>query len=175
MTNPAIRFIILRRLVRKVIIVSVAVAERAARTKRGKPMPIPKNRKRSIFSKNPAVDIVLEKRAAINKGLQGTTMAPKKKPKKKALNQGFLVMGACALGSSLPTSTLNTSSKLMTSRIPKAIGDTMLITLVNDTWSTVVKINPRMTINRMTPVVMIMPKKIMVVRPGSFPESWLVR
>lgn len=168
---PAIRLIILLFLVRKLIIASVAAEEIAAKTNRGKPIPMPKNRKRSTFSRKPVADMALVKRAAINSGLQGTTMAPKKKPNKKALAQGFLAIGVRALGRNLPTSTLKISKRLMTSNIPKAMGDTMPIILVNDTSRMVVKINPSSSINRMTPEVMTSPNKVIVALPGSLSAS----
>ena len=91
---PTVRFIFLLCAVKKLIMASVAVVEIAAKTRRGKPMPRPKNRKRSIFSRKLRADMVLVKRAAIKSGLQGTTIAPKKKPNRKALAQGFRVIGA---------------------------------------------------------------------------------
>jgi len=154
---------------------SVAVEEIAAKTSRGKPMPMPKKRKRSIFSKKPIADMVLVKRAAIKRGLQGTTMAPKKKPNMKALIQGLRAVGVCALGKNFPTSTLNINSKLITSSTPKAIGDTMPMIFVSDAFSILVKISPSMNMNRIAPEVIIRPKKKMVVLRGSFSDSWLVR
>ncbi len=90
---PTMRFIALRCLVRKSITASLAAEEIAAKTSKGKPMPIPKNTNCSTFITKLVVDMVLVKRAAMKRGLHGTTMAPKKKPKVKALSQGFLVTG----------------------------------------------------------------------------------
>ncbi len=92
MNSPATRFITLLYLLRKPIMVSAAAVETAAKTNKGNPIPMPKNRNRSMFSRK-AVETVLVKRAAIKRGLQGTTIAPKKKPKRKALAQGFLETG----------------------------------------------------------------------------------
>jgi len=75
------------------IIASVAALEIAANTNKGKPMPMPKNRRRSTFSRKLKADMVLVKKAAINRGLHGTTIAPKKNPNMKALTQGFLAVG----------------------------------------------------------------------------------
>lgn len=58
--------------------------------RRGKPIPKPKNKKFIILEAKFEKRTALAKKAAINNGLQGITIAPKKKPKTKALTKGFL-------------------------------------------------------------------------------------
>ena len=86
---PAMRFSHLPCFVRKFIIVSVAVEETPANTNKGKPTPTPKNRNRKIFCTKSTVDTALANKMAINPGLHGTTIAPKKNPYRNALIQGF--------------------------------------------------------------------------------------
>ena len=54
--------------------------ETAENTSKGKPIPKPKNKKLSIFEMKFVLSAVFVKRIAMNKGLHGTTIAPKKKP-----------------------------------------------------------------------------------------------
>ena len=115
--------------------------------------------------------MVLVKRAAINRGLQGTTIAPKKKPYVRELTQGLLVMGARPFGRNLPISTLKINSKLIMNSMPKATGDTIAMTLVSDTSRTVVNISPSNIINRITPEVITKPNRKMVFLLASFPDS----
>ena len=89
MTSPAMRFTHLPCFVRKFMIVSVAVEETPANTNNGKPTPTPKNRNRKIFCTKSRVDTALANKMAINPGLHGTTIAPKKNPYRNALTQGF--------------------------------------------------------------------------------------
>ena len=149
---------------------SVAVVEIAAKTNKGKPMPMPKNKNCRIFSRKPMADAVRVKRTAINNGLHGTTIAPKKKPNVKALTQGFLARGVRALGRNLPTSTLKINSRLMMSNMPKAMGETMPMTLVSDTSKMVVNTIPSKIIKIITPAVITSPNRTMVSLPVSFPD-----
>ena len=159
------RFTHLPCFVRKFIIESVAAEEAPASTNRGKPTPTPKNRKRKTFCTKSRVDTALANRMAINPGLHGTTIAPKKKPYRNALTHGFRAMGARPFGRNLQISIstpvtsdlmpVTISIKLMTSKIPKAIGETTWTTLVKETSNSVVKTSPSRNINSMTPVVII--------------------
>jgi hypothetical protein len=103
----------------------------------------------------------------MNKGLHGTTIAPKKKPFMNPLPRGLLTIGTRILGRSFPTSIFTRSSKLITINIPKATGDTTSITLVSDTCRTVVNKRPSSNINRITPEVIIRPNRAMVRRCDS--------
>ena len=107
--------------------------ENKEKTRRGKAIPVPKKRKLTIFSKKVTVDKVLTKRAAINNGLQGITIAPKKKPNMKELKRGFLVIGILTLGINSPKSILNIKRRLIMVSIPKAIGETTPITFDKET------------------------------------------
>ncbi len=89
MMMPAVRLTHLPCFVRKFIIVAVAVEETPANTNNGKPTPIPKNRNRKIFCAKSTVDTALANKMALNPGLHGTTIAPKKNPYRNALTQGF--------------------------------------------------------------------------------------
>ena len=141
----------------------------------GKPIPIPKNKKRRIFPRKSIVDIVLVKRTAMNRGLQGITIAPKKKPNNNALSIGFLAAGVWVLGINLPMSILNISNKLIIISMPNAIGEIISITLVRDTFKIVVKISPNNVMNRTTPKVTIDPNNAIVFLLCSFPDNWFDR
>jgi hypothetical protein len=105
-----------------------------------------------MFSRKSTVASVLVNRTAIKAGLQGTTMAPKKKPKEKALIQGFFCpVDIFTFGMYLPKSTLNIIRRLIIRRMPKAIGDITPITFVKETCRTVVNIIPRKNMNKITP------------------------
>ncbi len=134
-------------------------------------MPIPNIMKRRTFSTNPMVDIVLVNSTAINGGLHGTTIAPKKNPKTKALSKGLVPRGASVLGRYLPTSISTINSMLIIINIPKAMGDTISITLVKATCRMVVKINPSSSMKTTIPAVMISPNIAMVFLFASFPDS----
>lgn len=79
------------------------------------------------------------------------------------------------MGKNLPISTLRINSKPIISNMPKAMGETIPITLVRETSKMVVNINPSNSINRITPENMVRPKRKMVYLPTFFPESWLER
>jgi hypothetical protein len=72
-------------------------------------------------------------KAAINAGLQGITIAPKKNPKTKALRKGLLRIGALTFfGIILLKSKSRIRKMLMIDRIPNAIGEITPITFVNE-------------------------------------------
>ena len=60
-------------------------------TNNGDPRPIPKERKLNMLEKKSPNKRALAKNVAMNAGLQGRTIAPKKKPKIKALFRGLLL------------------------------------------------------------------------------------
>ncbi len=68
--------------------------ETTERTNNGKPIPNPKNKKFDILAKKFVTKSARVKNAAINAGLQGMTIAPKKNPNINALSNGFLAVGA---------------------------------------------------------------------------------
>lgn len=159
---PDNTFIVLLYRVRYLINVILAAVETSENINKGKAIPMPKDRKFSTLPRKLTADIVLAKRAAINKGLQGTAMAPKKKPYAKVIKSGFLATGAWTVGRNLLISILKINNKLMIINMPNAAGDTTPITLVSDTCRTVVNINPSKTMNKITPEVTINPKKAIV-------------
>jgi len=77
-----------------------------------------------------AVDILKLKSPISGAGLQGSTIRPKNKPKRKALNVGLPVIGECHWPKNLVKSTLNIRSKLTRASTLNAIGEAILITLV---------------------------------------------
>lgn len=103
--------------------------------------------------------IVFVKSAAMNNGLHGMTIAPKKNPNRSALKKGFLTAGVWNFGRNLPMSILKISSILIIASIVNAIGDTIPITLFRESCKNVVNINPSKNINKITPKVMIIPNK----------------
>jgi len=123
----------------------------AENTKRGNANPIPNERKLRIFATALVINADFANKAAINAGLHGTTIAPRKKPYTKALASGFLVSGTFTFGANLPISISNIKIKLIIARTPNAIGDTTPITVVNDICKKVVNTRPRRSINKMTP------------------------
>ena len=149
--------------------------EISEKTRSGKAIPTPKNRKRRRFPRKSIVDTVLVKRTAMNRGLQGITIAPKKKPNNNALSIGFLAAGVWVLGMNLPMSMLNISSKLIITSMPKAIGEIISITLVRETFKIVVKTSPNNVMNRTTPKVTINPNNAIVFLLCSFPDNWFDR
>ena len=84
-------------------------------------------------------------------GLQGITIAPKKKPKRKAFNSGLFEVGTFILGKNLLKSILKINNNPMMASIKNAIGDITPITLVNETCKMVVNIKPNKNINKITP------------------------
>ncbi|MCK5660025.1 MAG: hypothetical protein KAH86_01600 [Methanosarcinales archaeon] len=141
--------------------------------RRGDAIPAPKNTKRKILPTKSMVevDIVLVKRTAIKSGLQGNTIAPKKKPKRNALIIGFLTTGALVFGRNFPKSILNISNKLIIINMPKAMGEIISITAVRETFNIVVKISPNNSMNEITPNDTSNPNSAIVFLSCSFPDS----
>ncbi len=140
-------------------------------TSNGKAIPMPKNKKFRIFARKLIVDNVLVNKAAMNNGLHGITIAPKKKPNVNELTTGFFTAGVCIFGRNLPVSISNIKNKLIISNMLNAIGEIIPITLVSDTCSIVVNNSPISTINRITPLEIITPKKAILVLSDPFPDS----
>lgn len=151
------------------------VAEMAEKINSGKPIPMPKARKFRIFRKKFMLDMVFVNSTAMNSGLHGTTMAPKKKPYMNARRRGFPATGTRALGRYLPTSTSNINSKLMTINIINATGETIPITLVSDASRKVVNTNPSRNMNNITPDAIIRPNLTSNFLSGSLPGNWVER
>lgn len=126
--------------------------ERADNTNKGIDIPTPNAIKLKKLDVNEVIVSALEKRAAIKSGLHGIIIAPKKKPNRNALNLGFLDVGVWKLGKNLLSSILNINIKLISPRIPNAIGDTIPITFVREDCRIVVNTSPRIIINEITPV-----------------------
>ena len=123
----------------------------------GKDMPIPNAIKFSILTKNSITANALAKRAAINDGLHGITIAPKKNPNTNIPNREFLTFGVLTFGKYLPTSIFNINNMLIINNIKNAIGDIIPIIFVKDTCKNVVNINPNKNINVIMPRVIINP------------------
>ena len=175
MINPAIKLIDLLFLVKNPITDSLHWAEIIEKASRGRAIPIPKNMKLNRFVTKPIVDVLIANKTINDAGLQGKTIAPKKKPKIKDVANGFFVTGARnCLGNNLEKSKLNIRNKLTIAKIPKAIGDIIPITLVREACRNFVNINPIRNMEDMTPEVTINPKRIKVFF-DSFPENWLDR
>ncbi len=136
---------------------------------------MPKNMNFKIFVMKFTLRLVTVKRAAINKGLQGTTIAPKKKPNINAPYKGFLATGACTFGRNLPTSISNINKMLIINNTVKAKGETTPMTFVKDICKNVVNINPSNIMNKMTPEDIIRPKRISSFLFDSFEDSILER
>ena len=134
-------------------------------------MPIPKNMKLNKFAIKPIVEVLIANKTINEAGLHGRTMAPKKNPNPNELKKGFLAVGDFIWGKSREKSKLNIKNKLTIAKIPKAIGETIPITLVKDTCKNFVKINPTKNIELITPKATIIPKRIIVLF-DSFLETW---
>ena len=138
-------------LVAKFIIDWLHFEETSEKNKRGNPRPIPKKTKFNIVLKKFENNKDLAKNAEINAGLQGITIAPKKNPYNKAFITGLFAVGVFGFGINLEKSTLNINAILTRIKIPKAIGEIIPITLVRENLKIVVKTNPRININNITP------------------------
>jgi hypothetical protein len=146
-------------LVKKPIIFVLVAEERIENMSNGNARPIPNDKKFSMFPKKLAVVVVrvFVKKAAISPGLHGKTIAPKKNPNRKALSKGFFVLGVFSCGMYLLKSKLNIKKILIIASIMKAIGETIFITLVSETFSIVVNTKPSSIMNRITPRVTVSP------------------
>jgi hypothetical protein len=145
----------------------------SAKTSKGAAIPKPKDTKLSMFIKKFPPAIVFVNKAAINKGLHGITIAPKKKPNTNALKIGFFKTGDLNFGINLPMSILNINAILINPKIKKAIGETIPITFVRDTSRIVVKTRPNKNMKEITPMEISKPKKIGNLRFCSSSESLL--
>ena len=141
---------------------SLHCAEIDANKSRGRDIPTPKSTKLSKFVRKSTVDVLIANKTMSDAGLHGNTIAPKKKPKINELRKGFLVIGAFIFGKNLPKSKSKIKNKLTIASIPKAIGETIPIALVNEAWRNFVKINPNKNIEDITPKATINPNKIIV-------------
>ena len=135
-------------------------ADKIENASKGNPKPIPKAKKLIMLDVKLLNNNALAKKAAINAGLHGITIAPKKNPKIKALSSGFFAVFTFAFGKNLEKSRLNIKNKLIIPSIANAIGETMPMTFVNDSCKRVVNIKPRRVINITTPKTTIKPNKI---------------
>jgi hypothetical protein len=110
----------------------------------------------------------------MNPGLHGITIAPKKNPYKNALIHGFFTMGARPFGKNFHISIFLSetsdmipvmiSTRLITNKMPKAMGEIISTMPVKDTSKIVVNMRPIKNINRITPDVTTSPSKKMVLR-----------
>ena len=167
MINPATRFIALLFFVKNPITVLLHCAEINANKSKGRDIPTPKNTKLSKFVKKSTVDVLIANKTISDAGLHGRTIAPKNKPKIKALNKGFFLIGAFTLGNNLPISKLNIIRILIKAKRPKAIGLIIPIAFVKDSWSRNVNINPKTNIEIITPEVTTSPNLTMDIFGGS--------
>ena len=121
---------------------------------------------------NVIVEVLTANNITKEAGLHGRTITPKNIPKRSEDKYGFCKTGAVFFGKNLPKSTLKISRTLTTANIEKAIGEAMLITLVNDSCRKKVKIKPTKNIDKTTPAVTISPNMIIVFfssLPFNFP------
>ena len=162
MINPAIRLIILLFFVKNPITLLDHCAEINVSVNNEIAIPIPKNMKLNKFAINDKVEVLMANKTISDAGLHGRIIAPKKKPNPKELKKGFLAFGVTILGKNLVKLKLKIKNKLTIARIPKAIGDTIPITFVNETCKNFVKINPNKNIETITPKATIKPNKIIV-------------
>ena len=72
---------------------------------------------------------------------------------------GCFAVGVLGLGMNLPKSILKISKRLTSPKIPKAMVETIPITLVRDCWKNVVNIKPMISMKIMTPKVISKPNK----------------
>ena len=98
----------------------------------GVPIPKPKSKKFIRLLMKLVVDVLIANRTIRDAGLHGRTIAPKKKPKIKALNMGLFLIGAFILGKNFPISKLNIIKILIIPRIANAIGLIIPIAFVKD-------------------------------------------
>ena len=171
MINPAIKLIDLLFLVKNPMTDRLYCAEIIEKTSKGRAIPIPKNMKLNKFVTKSTVEVLIANKTIRDAGLQGKTIAPKKKPKIKDVTNGFFVIGALIFfGNNLLKSKLKIKNKLTTAKIPKAIGDIIPMALVNEACKNFVNINPTKNKEEITPRVTINPRRIKVFF-DSLPEN----
>ena len=117
------------------------------------------------------MEVLIAKSMTKEAGLQGKTIAPKKKPKIKEGKNGFFVTGALIFGKILPKSMLKINKMLTNANIPKAIGETIPMAFVKDDCKNLVNIKPNKNIEETTPKVTITPS-IIIFFLDSFPDNW---
>ena len=174
MVMPAIKFIVLLWAESQPMIFSLHCADIIDNISKGVPRPMPKNKKFRILEAGLFISNALAKKTAMNAGLHGRTIAPKKKPNPKALFIGFPLTGEVILGKNLPKSKLNIKKTLIIPNITNAIGETIPMTPVKDCCKMVVNKIPSNSMNEITPRTTINPNNIMDFL-SSFPENWLER
>jgi hypothetical protein len=148
----------------------LAAAEIIEKITSGKAIPAPKETNVRTFAIKSVITIVLEKRIAINTGLQGTTIDPKKNPKKNADFRGFFDIGARNFGKYFPRSMLKISIRLAIPKITNAIGEMIPTTLFSDSCRIVMNISPSKNMKVITPTATNNPNK-KIVFLELFPEK----
>ena len=132
MMTPATIFIILCRLDKNSITSWLFAAEMNASSNNGEPMPNPKKIKSRKLVKKLTEEVLIANKTINDAGLQGSTIAPKNKPKRSELKNGFFSTGACVCGKNFPILTLKIRRMLITAKMPKAIGETTPIALASE-------------------------------------------
>ena len=141
---------------------------------KGKPRPKPKKIKFKTLLRKLSKSRARAKKAPINPGLQGITIAPKKKPYSRAFRTGFFVFIVLALGRNFPMSISKIKKMLIIPNMVKAIGEIIPITFVNEYCKTVVKTKPIRNINKITPNVIKNPNNAYCFLVA-FLENWFAR
>lgn len=158
MTIPAAKLINLLYLVKNPIILLLHLTLNNENTSNGAPNPRPKNKNPNMLVAKLSNSKARAKNTATKAGLHGITIAPKKKPNKRALHKGFFFTGELNRGKNLPKLILKIKTKLTKPNIAKAIGETSPMTLVNEACNNVVNINPKPNIKVKTPATTRTPK-----------------
>jgi len=107
----------------------------------------------------PIVEVLIANKTIRDAGLHGRTMAPKNRPKTRAVKIGFFRVGLLICGNNLLKSKLKIKNKLTTAKIVKAMGDIIPIALVREACRNFVKINPTINRDRITPKATVKPNK----------------
>ncbi len=154
---PARKFIFLLWVDKNPIIELLAWVDIAENTNNGKPIPIPNDKNLTMLAMKSTVVMVGINKAAMNNGLQGITIPPKKNPYRKAPRIGFSDWGVLAFGRYLAKSILKISKMLINIKIPNAIGETISITFVREAFRMVVKTKPSNDMKTTTPTTTISP------------------
>lgn len=93
---------------------------------------MPNNKKLSRFVKKPMVDELIANNTVNAAGLQGKMINPKNAPNNTEFKYGFFASGVFIFGKISEKLKLKIIIILTTVSIPKAIGETIPITFVND-------------------------------------------